>query len=123
MHRVIITGKSKNFPSYQKSPPPFRCLDGVGDGSSAPDQAELPTNSGTKPVSVAATASRCSKTAKLHTVKRSEFSVSLSPAVPTPNPAKEPLGTYLADKVVDVLTFISGMAVFGAIAMFFLLLA
>jgi len=121
MHRVIITGKNSNFPHSQKSPAPVRCLVGAGDGRSVRDQAGRPPTSGIKPAGGSAAQLRIVQSGDgTNTVRRSARAPRplQSPAL-TPNPER---GT-LADKIVEAATVIGGLAVFCAIAMFFLLLA
>lgn len=98
MQRTIIIGKNHTIPR------------------AAFTGALIP--SGMKPDAVAATVSRHQTAKALHTVKRSECSV--SPAAP---PVSQlPLGTFL-DTVQDVVTVIAGLIVFGGLAYFCLVLA
>lgn len=98
MLRVIITGRNSTVPHH-----PF-------------------TSSGVQPAARAAGDLPCFVGPKTHTVLRSVpgLSASHSPAVTLP--PTTPPGT-LADRIIDAVTVLGGLAVFFMIAMFFMVLA
>lgn len=97
MLRVIITGRNDTVP-----PQPF-------------------TSSGIQPVAgAAAELRRSTPKGRTHTVLRSVPPAALQRPSAIPPRAE---GQSLADKVVDVLTVISGLAVFGMLGLFFLVIA
>lgn len=100
MHRVIITGKNSEFPRYGAVN-----VSGKKPGSGSAAQLRLvQTGEGTNTVRRSVRAPRPLQ----------------SPAPDHPPSAER--GTW-ADWIVEVMTLIGGLAVFGAIALFFLALA
>lgn len=121
MRRLIITARNNTFPLVSDGSA-ARCLGAVGSGRLAVrPTAGRPPTPGMKPVARAAGDLPCFVGPKTHTVQRSVhgLSASHSPAVEMPPNA---LPGTLADRIIDAVTVLAGMAVFWMIAVFFLAL-
>lgn len=93
----------------------------TGRNNTVPQQAF--TSSGIQPdAGAAADLRRSIPKGRTRTVLRSVHPSALQSPVALP-PQPTPRGTSLADKVVDVLTVIAGLAVFGMLALFALVMA
>lgn len=122
MRRLIVTARNNTFPLVSDGSA-ARCLGAAEQGRLAarPTAGRAPS-SGTTPVARAAGDLPRFVGPKTHTVKRSVHGLSASHSPAAEMPPNALPGTF-ADKIIDALTVIAGLAVFWMIALFLLVIS